>query len=504
MTAITTLPELVVRADGTPLSHADRRPLTGLRVQQRLSVPTLAELTFVDPPATVDLQRRLGPGTQLQVALAEAGTVLFDGDTTAVEHVYQADRDVVVRVRGYDRLHRLRKRQQVRTFRDVTAAELTRQLAGAAGLEVDVADSGPRWPQITQHVHSDLELLQEITAGAGLFFAVVDGVLRLFTLDGRERERRLQPGANLWQARTEVNAERASRRVTAFGWDPGRFDVHRGEASGARVSTEADGVTPVQVGGSDQRWLTHRGAPTRELAHAEAQAELDARAAGEVTLWGVAEGDPGLRPGVPVRIDDPAGATLGRHVVTSATHTVGEQGFLTEFDTEPPRDHRRDRPPALAPGRVVDVDDPDGLGRVKVELATFDEAATEWLQVALPAAGADKGLVALPDVDDHVLVALPHGDPARGVVVGGVYGPHRPPDSGVEDARVGRYTFTTRGGQRLVLDETTDRVRVDNADGSFVELAPDRVRVHAAADLTIEAPGRRIRLVADAIDLERG
>lgn len=505
MTAITSLPELLVRADGTALGVEDRRPLTGVRVQHRLSVPTLVELTFADPPASVDVERRLGPGTQLQVGLAEADTVLFEGETTAVEYTYEADRGVIARVRGYDRLHRLRKRQQVRTFEDLTPGELAQELAGAVGLDVDATSPGSRWPRITQHAQSDLELLQEVTAQAGLFFAVRGGVLRLFTLEAHEGEVGLELGGNLWQARTEVNADRAVRRVTALGWDPGLFDVHRGEATGARTSREVGAsVSAGQVGGSDERLLSHVGASTADLTRGEAQAELDSRAAAEVTLWGVADGDSRIRPGSSVRVHDTARAFAGRYVVTGATHTVGEQGFLTEFTTDSPRDHRPDRPAALTPGLVVDVDDPEELGRVKVELGTFDDVSTEWFQVLLPAAGSDKGLVALPDVDDRVLVALPHGDPARGIVVGGVYGPQRPPDSGVEEGRVRRYTFTTRGGQRIVLDEPTDRVRVENAAGSFVELEPDQVRLHAACDLVLEAPGQQIRIVGDAIDLERG
>ncbi|MBW3577852.1 MAG: type IV secretion protein Rhs [Actinobacteria bacterium] len=505
MTAIASLPELLVRVDGAALNEGERRPLSALRIRQRLSVPTQAELTFVDPPSTFDVGRRLQPGTQLQVGLAADGTALFEGETTVVEHVYEGDRGVVVRVRAYDLLHRLRKRQQVRTFAQLTPAELAEQLAGAVGLDVDVAESGPRWPQITQHAQSDLELLQEVTARAGLFFTVHDGALHLITLEGAGDEIRLELGRNLWQARTEVNAERAARRVVALGWDPRRIDVHREEAGDARTSRDVGAsVTATQVGGSDERVLAHVGAPTADLTRGEAQAELDVRSAGEVTLWGVAEGDHRIRPGTPVRVDDTAPGLAGRYVVTSATHTVGEPGFLTEFSTEPTRDRRTDRPAALAPGRVVDVDDPEQLGRVKVHLPTFDDAPTEWLQVVLSGAGAGKGLVALPDVDDRVLVALPHGDPARGVVVGGLYGSEPAPDAGVQDGRVRRYTFTTRAGQRIVLDETADRVRVQNAAGSFVELTPDQVRLHAACDLLIEAPGKRITVVADAIDLERG
>ena len=44
------------------------------------------------------------------------------------------------------------------------------------------------------------------------------------------------------------------------------------------------------------------------------------------------------------------------------------------------------------------------------------------MEVLSVGAGSGKGLVACPDVDDQVLVLLLHGDPAQGIVLGGLYG----------------------------------------------------------------------------------
>ena len=64
------------------------------------------------------------------------------------------------------------------------------------------------------------------------------------------------------------------------------------------------------------------------------------------------------------------------------------------------------------PGVVKSVDDPDQLGRVQVTLPTLGDIESAWMEVLSVGAGSGKGLVALPDVDDSVLVLLIHGDPA--------------------------------------------------------------------------------------------
>src|SRR5262249_33288972 len=120
-----------------------------------------------------------------------------------------------------------------------------------------------------------------------------------------------------------------------------------------------------------------------------------------------------------------------------------------------------------------------------------------------PGAGPNKGIVALPDVDDQVLVVLTHGDPSQGVVVGGLFGAHGPADTGVEGTSIKRYTLQTPGGQRILLDDQHQLLRLEDQTGSYIELGPDRMLVHAAVNLVVEAPGRQVLIRGQAIDFER-
>jgi hypothetical protein len=100
-------------------------------------------------------------------------------------------------------------------------------------------------------------------------------------------------------------------------------------------------------------------------------------------------------------------------------------------------------------------------------------------------------------------VALLHHDPAQAIVLGGLYGMERPPDSGVEGGAVRRYTFVTPGGQRLRLDDG-GIVRLENSAGSFLELGPDRLWLHANTPLEMEAPGQAIVIRGRSIDFQQG
>jgi phage baseplate assembly protein gpV len=429
---------------------------------------------------------------------------LFVGEVTAVQHVFGPAGERQVRVRAYDRLHRLRKRQSVRAYVEVGVHDLARELVAELGLRVEGLGPNLVWPWLVQHRPSDLELLQDVVEACGQYLALWEEDLYILTLEGVGVPIPLGLGRSLLEAQAEVNGEFACRSVTASGWNPLLVETYEGRAGDARVGRRVVAeASPARLGGSELRELLN--VPAHDIRHAEAlaQAELDRRAAHEVTLWGVAEGDPRLRAGAPIVVEGIADAFAGRYVVTAATHTIDlRRGFLSEFSTTPPPPRERETGAVVAPGLVTRVDDPRNLGRVRVSLPTYGDVESEWLHVLSPGAGAGKGLVTLPDVDDRVVVLFFHAVPGQAIVLGGLYGMEGPPDSGVDGHGVRRYTLRTPGGQQIQLDDARGVLRVENSDGSRVELTPQRVRVHAAADLELEAPGRSVVIRGRRIDFE--
>jgi phage baseplate assembly protein gpV len=181
---------------------------------------------------------------------------------------------------------------------------------------------------------------------------------------------------------------------------------------------------------------------------------------------------------------------------------VSAEGYRTWFSTEPPAVAATPTGASVTLGRVVSVEDPRAVGRVQVSLPAYGEVDLGWLSVLCPGAGPGKGIVALPDVGDLVVVALPHENPAEGIVLGAIYGPASPTDSGVEGAAVKRWTLHSSAGQSIVIDDEHKLLRLSNADGSRLELAPDLVTLCAHTDMVIEAPGHHLTIRSAAVDFE--
>jgi phage protein D/phage baseplate assembly protein gpV len=506
---VSTLPPLTVEVAHAPLREGDLDALVSVRVSQRLSAPAQCELTFVDPADQLAGGEFPMPGNMMRVragstaAPAGGDALLFAGEVTHVSHSIGPDGVRTVRVRGYDPLHRLRKRQPVRAHVRVTAADLARDLVADLGLSLEATDAGPVWDRVIQSGPSDFQLLVDVADRGGLYLVVHDDVLHLLTLSGTGDALELEVGRSLLEANVEVTGESACRSVTTAAWDPARVESRTGRATSPRVGRDVTAeVLPADVGGADDRTVVDAAVREDRQAEALAQAELDRRVAAEVVLRGVAVGDARLRPGVPIRVTGVAAHLDGQYVLTEVEHTIDARvGYTATLSTAPPpRPPRRRAIIPAAWGRVTRVDDPDQLGRVRVALPAHADVETDWLGVVTAGAGAGKGLVALPDVDDHVLVLFAGDDRSQGVVVGGLYGAAGAPDAGgVEGNAVRRYSLGTPGGQRLRLDDARRSVRLETTDGTYLEMTPDSVTLHAATDLTIEAPGRVVKIAAAAV-----
>jgi len=496
MTVVASLPHLDVEFDGEPLAESAAGTLEEIRVQHRLSQPSACELTFFFTRDPIPALQNLRPGCSVRLTLPSNSACLFQGEITLMEYNYEASHGRTLRVRCYDKLHRLRKRQPVRVHVQVAAADLARELVADLGLTVDADDDGPLIQSLIQKRQSDLELLVGVSQRFGLYLTLRDDVLHLIGLKGKGESVALELGKSLLEARVEVNAEPACRSVLAKGWNASRVESHESRADSASIGREVDAdAPPDRFGASGERTLADEVLPDDRHASAVAQAELDLRSAREVTLWGVAEGDPNLLPGTPVEVSGVASKLAGRY--------VRRTGFVSEISTAPPAFERSQGMLTAGLGIVTSVDDPDNLGRVRVSLPALGKVESDWMEVMAPGAGKGKGLVFLPDVSDQVLVLFIGGEVTHGIVLGGLYGTNGPGDYGVEGASIRRFTLVTPGGQKLKIDDTAESIRLENKGGSFFEFSPEKACLHSVVDLEIEAPGREVVIKGKTIDFRQ-
>lgn len=487
------LPRARVSLAGVPLAEDVGQSVTSIVLRQSFNLPTLCEITLTDPPSELAGEGFLQPDMEVGVLTAEGGPPSFDGHLAAIEQVFGGDEGRVLRLRAYDKLDQLRRNRRQRVLSEASLGDLAQVLARPAGLMVSGGE-GVRIPsQLIQHRQSDLDLLVEWAGRSGHYLACEGDDLTLVRLEPGEPRVVLDRSGGGWQARFERTSVGAVDRTEAVGWDAGTLERRAGS-----WATSSDHPARTTL------WRTNRVLRVSDDETEQARAETERRDAGRLVTWARGSGDPRLRVGSTVVVRGFGSAYETPQRVSGVEHAVdAEAGYTTTFTTDPPRLSAGREATEVSVARVADTRDPDGTGRVRVLLEAFGDVTSDWLPVMIAGAGPGKGLTIYPEVDDLVLVLLSGPDPSTGIVLGGLYGTEASADAEVSGRRPRPFSLRTPGGQRLRLDDAGALSRLENADGSYLEMTTKAVILHAARDLLIEVPGRSLTLAADSIDMRR-
>lgn len=172
-------------------------------------------------------------------------------------------------------------------------------------------------------------------------------------------------------------------------------------------------------------------------------------------------------------------------------------------------------------GIVRDNEDPENLGRVKLEFPWRDaDDQSYWARIATAMTGDGYGTYFLPEVEDEVLVGFENGDIHSPIVVGSLWsGNRKPPEDnadGNNDVRKietrsghvvefddndqeGAVTIETAAGHTVTLDDASgsEAVTIEDNGGNSVSMDSNagEIAIEANTEISLSAP--TIELSAD-------
>ena len=199
------------------------------------------------------------------------------------------------------------------------------------------------------------------------------------------------------------------------------------------------------------------------------------------------------------RIGSVANASMGEFLVIEVTHEVGDDRFYgnsfraipSVACSLPVRDVGRSVAETQV-ARVIGNADPDGKGRVQVQMNwQTGNMRTGWIRVMTPDGGGsenvstNRGFVFIPEVGDHVLVGFRHGDPNRPYVMGSLFN-GRTGKGGGEDNFT--KSLTTRSGSTITFDEAAHTIvlRTTHANSIFVDERNGTIAISSAEEVSVK------------------
>jgi uncharacterized protein involved in type VI secretion and phage assembly len=159
-------------------------------------------------------------------------------------------------------------------------------------------------------------------------------------------------------------------------------------------------------------------------------------------------------------------------------------------------------------GVVTNVQDPQQLGRVKVQIPRLPTGPeSTWARVAQPAAGAGRGFYWLPEVGDEVLIAFELGQANCPVVIGALWNGKDKPMSGAYQSDNSTRMIQTKSGHKVVLSDKSGDEKIVIADKSgkrtitfdvknkkfVVEDAEGDIEMHAKKKIVLECEDLEIK-----------
>jgi uncharacterized protein involved in type VI secretion and phage assembly len=147
-------------------------------------------------------------------------------------------------------------------------------------------------------------------------------------------------------------------------------------------------------------------------------------------------------------------------------------------------------------GLVTNNQDPEKMGRVKVEFPTLSQQnESNWARIASPMAGKERGLYFLPEVGDEVLVVFEHGDINFPYILGALWNGKDKPPGDNSDGKNDQRIIQSRSGHKIILDdkEGEEKIIIQDKTGKnqiIIDSKENTMNIKVEKDLTIETGGK--------------
>lgn len=285
-------------------------------------------------------------GKKISVVLgaAPAAHTVFTGWISALEASFDEGREPEVVVFAEDKLMNLRMTRRMKTYENMSDADIASAIASEHGLTPEVDADGPTYDVIQQWNMSDLAFLRERARKIQAEVWVEDETLHFKSRSNRTAtELTLVRGNHLVSVRARADLAHQRTKVKVSGYDASRRERIEEEAGGDAIQAEvSEGLTgPAVLERAFGERVSHRvrEAPLKSNEASEwARTEMLRRARAFVNVVATTRGSADLVVGSKLTLEGTGHPFEGSgYYVTRICHTYDlNAGFRTHFEAERP------------------------------------------------------------------------------------------------------------------------------------------------------------------------
>ncbi len=482
---------------------------------------------------------KLGAEVVVFVLESSPETSVFKGEIAAIEPVFEEDGSSSLLIRAYDKMHRLHRGKTTQTFLKQKDSQVVSKLLGEAGLATGtVEDTKVIHEFLIQNNQTALEWISMRADALGFQYYMEDGKFHFKSPDSFDESLvKVKWGLDLRSFRVRVAATHQPGEVAVHGWDQVKkqeiVGVSSSDPTKASVTVAAQtksGGKAADVFGAAKTTVTTMPVVDADTAQAIAVGQHRNVDGEFIRAEGIAMGNGMIKAGRYIETEG-VGQYSGKYFVTTVRHVFRSSGrWETQFSVNGRtstsllqvmngRSHSglyNNRISGVVPALVTNQKDPLDLGRVKVKYPWMPSSGggieSDWVRVAAPGAGKNRGFYWIPEVGDEVLVAFEHGDPHRPYIVGALWNQKDlPPETNSTAAAAGttQRILKSRTGHIMTMDDSDGAAKIlisdsTNKNSILIDTKQNSITVTADKDITLTAKGNITLDAKGKVDIKSG
>jgi len=474
--------------------------------------------------------------TKVKIVDEEKDGLSFKGIVTQIQGTKSsmADNDLLV-ISGGSMEILLNGKPKSRAFIDKTLDEIVKEILnpynfGKLGKKI-APRSKFRYPYIVQYGESDLEFLKRLSIRFGEWFFfngtdIIFGELPKITQD-------MTIGFDLKDLTYQLRINPVSFSFVSL--DPLTRDLHTFKSGGSKAEPNLnkygkhalkesknlysidgnDYYENVNVSESDYQKALEKAVELDEISDAVNLSDLTGTSTNPLIT-------PGVFTGVSFPKPDGSGTiSYLSYLITAVQHNFDNMfSYQNTFTAIPAEsgipentDPRFVRLSQNQIGRVIDNEDPEHLGRVRINFWWMDnDLMTPWIKIVTPYTQSKSGFYFVPAVNSRVLVSFEGGDVEKPYCLGALFDKTHSPDSdwsgdyNNQDSKV--HAIRTASGQTIEFHDESgnEKIRIydtNNKNEITLDTANGEVKIKATEKLILQA--KDIEIKADnGIKIEAG
>lgn len=539
------IPQFKVSIEGSVIPADLARDVMRIEVDRAVFLPGMATIEFHDNHLAWMDDARFSVGKAIKITVGAhddnaIGTVLFDGEITAVEPLIFAMNPSSLVIRAQDKTQRLHRGSKVTRWEQLPDSDVITSLVSSAGLTSEVTATRDVHDYVLQDNVTAFDLICRLARRNGLIVISEGAKLRVKAAADFSTEVAADYFDQLLEFRPVLAATSQIGTVSVRGWDPKTKAAVVGQATTTLSAASKAGFAAntaskaTSAFGSATVLVSDLPVTKQAVADNIAKATLTDRWTRDLHGEGRVIGDPLIVPAVWLNLGKIGSRFSGKYFVSRARHVYRPDKFYETFfwtsgmEAETTADlilgrgqtaaGIASRGAGVAIGIVTNLNDPDGMGRVKLKLPWMDDSVeTHWARIAGPMTGNATGIQFMPEVNDEVLVAFDNGDRGQAYVLGSLWnGKDAPPmayakffDAGKvvrrqiktpaghllefdDTTSAEKFSVTTPGKRTIVFDDSAKKITVSDGGANSLEIDSNgagKITIKTGGDVTVEAGG---------------